>query len=63
MQNAFVFDGSHGVTAYLQKLEGLLIWQFCLLEQVEILPSVECSYCLSVIWRVPVPVYSVVVYL
>ena len=32
MRNAFVFDGRHGVKAYLQKLKGVLMWQFSLLE-------------------------------
>ena len=37
MCNTFVFDGRHGVKAYLRKLKGVLLWQFSLLEQVEIL--------------------------
>ena len=36
MCNAFVFDGRHGVKAYL-------MWQFSLLEQVEFFLSVQCS--------------------
>ena len=55
MRNAFVFDGRHGVKAYLRKLKGVLMWQFSLLEQVEILSSVECSFCLLAIQHVPLP--------
>ena len=32
MHNAFVFDGRHGVKAYLWKSMGVVMWQFCLLE-------------------------------
>ena len=55
MHNAFVFDGRHGVKAYLRKLKGVLMWQFSLLEQVKILSLVECSSCLLVIQHVPLP--------
>ena len=55
MRNAFVFDGRNGVKAYLRKLNGVLMWQFSLLEQVEILSSVECSCCLLAIQHVPLP--------
>ena len=37
MRNAFVFDDRHVLKAYLRKLKGVLMWQFCLLEQVKIL--------------------------
>ena len=55
MRNVFVFDGSHGVKAYLRNLKGVLKWQFTLLEQVEILSSVECSSCLLAIQHAPLP--------
>ena len=55
MRNAFVFDGKHGVKAYLRKLKGVLMWEFSLLEQVEILSSMECSSCLLAIQHVPLP--------
>ena len=55
MRNTFVFDGRHGVTAYLRKLKGVLMWQFSLLEQVEILSLVECSSCILAIQHVPLP--------
>ena len=35
MRHAFVFDGRHEVKAYLQKLKGVIIWIFSLLEQVK----------------------------
>ena len=37
MEIVFVFNGRHGVNAYLRKLKGVLMWQFSLLEQVETL--------------------------
>ena len=55
MHNAFVFDGKHGVEAYLRKLKGVLTWQFSLLEQVGILYSVECSTCLLAIQHAQLP--------
>ena len=55
MRNAFVFDGRHGVKAYLRKLKGVLMWQFALLEHVEILSALECSSCLLAIQHVPLP--------
>ena len=32
MHNGFVFDGRHGVEAYIGKLKGVLIWHFSLFE-------------------------------
>ena len=55
MHNAFVFDGRHGMKAYLQTLKGVVMWQFFLFEQVEILSSVECSACLLAIQHVSLP--------
>ena len=55
MRNAFVFDGIHGVKAYVRKLKGILIWQFSLFEQVDVLSSVECSSCLLAIQHVLLP--------
>ena len=53
--NASVFDGRHGVKSYLEKLKVVLMWQFPLLEQVEILSSMECLSCLLAILHVSLP--------
>ena len=47
-----MFHSRHNTTTYLQKLKGVLMWQFCLLEQVEVLSFMECSSC---IWHFNMP--------
>ena len=34
MQNVFMFDGRHGVKAYMKKLKGILMWIFWMLKHV-----------------------------
>ena len=31
MQNAFIFDGKHGIKGYITRLKGILLWQYWLL--------------------------------
>ena len=47
IHNAFVFNGRHGVKAYLQKLKGVLMWQLCNSLQNELLVSF-----LVLVWHV-----------
>ena len=37
MLNALMFDGRHGVKAYMKKLKGILMWNFWMLEHVGII--------------------------
>ena len=57
MHDGFVFDGRHWAKAYLWKLKGVLMWQICLFEQIEILFLVKCLSRLMAIQHVLVPVY------
>ena len=55
MHNVFIFDDKHGVRAYVRELKGVLMWQFCLSEQVKTLYSMEHSSFLSANQHVPLP--------
>ena len=39
MDNAFMFDGRHGVKTYIKKLKGILMWSFFMLTHVRIISS------------------------
>ena len=39
MRNALMFDSKHGAKAYINKLKGILMWKFWMLEHVRIISS------------------------
>ena len=55
MYNTLMFDNRHGVKAYIKKLKGILMWNFWMLEHVEIISSNAYSGFLMALQDVPLP--------
>ena len=56
MRNAFMFDSRDGVKAYMNKLKGILMWKFSMLEHMRIIFSNAYSGFLVTLHVVPLHV-------
>ena len=50
---AFMFDGRHGVNAYIKQLKGILMWQMWMLAHVGVVSLCEYSTFMMALGNVP----------